>query len=150
MTIQPMTNETASLVAALEQASFSTPWSEKSIREELENEWAIWYVAMEGPELLGYIGVQYGLDGGDIMTIAIKPEHRGKGIARKLISVILDIFKEKHLQYLTLEVRPSNAPALALYNGLGFREVGRRKKYYREPVEDALLLTLTLEEETLC
>ena len=150
MTILPMTMETAGLVAALEQASFSTPWSEKSIREELSNEWAIWYVAMEDDALLGYIGIQYGLDGGDIMTIATKPECRGQGIAKKLIETILDIFKEKDLGYLTLEVRPSNAPALALYEGLGFREVGRRKKYYKDPVEDALLLTLFLKEETSC
>ena len=150
MNIIPMTNETVAQVAALEQASFSTPWSEKSIREELNNEWALWFVAMEGETLLGYIGVQWGLDGGDIMTIATAPEYRGKGIARKLIETVLTIFQEKSLQYLTLEVRPSNTSALKLYEALGFREVGRRKKYYREPTEDALLLTLYLEEETPC
>lgn len=150
MKIIPMTIDTVPAVAALEQASFSTPWSEKSIREELNNEWAIWYVAMEENDLLGYIGVQYGLDGGDIMTIATAPEHRGNGIAKQLISVILEVFKEKALQYLTLEVRPSNASALCLYQKLGFREVGRRKKYYREPTEDALLLTFYLEEEKSC
>lgn len=150
MNIIPMTTKTLPAVAALEQASFSTPWSEKSIREELSNEWAIWYVAMEEDTLLGYIGIQYGLDGGDIMTIATDPGYRGQGIAKQLIDRILEIFREKNLGYLTLEVRPSNLSALRLYEKLGFREVGRRKKYYREPTEDALLLTLYLEEETPC
>ena len=150
MTILPMTTETVEKVSALEQASFSTPWSEKSIREELNNEWAIWYVAMEEETLLGYIGIQYGLDGGDILTVATAPEYRGYGIAKQLIEKILEIFRDKDLDYLTLEVRPSNVSALALYEKLGFREVGRRKKYYKDPVEDALLLTLFLKEETSC
>ena len=150
MIITPMLSCHVPAVAALEKASFSTPWSEKSIGEELNNEWAIWYVALEEGTLLGYIGVQFGLDGGDIMTIATAPEARNRGLGQKLVETILDIFREKDLGYLTLEVRPSNAPALRLYEKLGFQEVGRRKKYYREPTEDALLLTLYLKEENLC
>ena len=150
MIITPMLSCHVPAVAALEQASFSTPWSEKSIGEELNNEWAIWYVALEEETLLGYIGVQFGLDGGDIMTIATAPEARNRGLGQKLVETILDIFREKDLGYLTLEVRPSNAPALRLYEKLGFQEVGRRKKYYREPTEDALLLTLYLKEESIC
>ena len=150
MIITPMLSCHVPAVAALEKDSFSTPWSEKSIGEELNNEWALWYVALEGQTLLGYIGVQFGLDGGDIMTIATAPEARNRGLGQKLVETILEIFKEKDLGYLTLEVRPSNAPALGLYEKLGFQEVGRRKKYYREPTEDALLLTLYLKEEILC
>lgn len=150
MNILPMTEKNVPMVADLEHRSFSTPWSEKSIHEELNNEWALWYVALEGDRFLGYIGIQFGLDGGDIMTIATEPEYRGKGIGKALILHVLEIFKEKHLQYLTLEVRPSNAPALNLYERLGFSQVGRRKNYYRNPTEDALLLTLQLEEEISC
>jgi len=150
MIITPMLSCHVPAVAALEQASFSTPWSEKSIGEELNNEWAIWYVALEEETLLGYIGVQFGLDGGDIMTIATAPEARNRGLGQKLVETILDIFREKDLGYLTLEVRPSNAPALRLYEKLGFQQVGRRKKYYREPTEDALLLTLYLKEDKPC
>ena len=150
MIITPMLSCHVPAVAALEQASFSTPWSEKSIGEELHNEWAIWYVALEGETLLGYIGTQFGLDGGDIMTIATNPEIRSRGLGQRLVETILEIFREKDLGYLTLEVRPSNAPALRLYEKLGFQEVGRRKKYYREPTEDALLLTLFLKEDIIC
>ena len=150
MMIIPMTAETVPAVSKLENACFSTPWSEKSIREEMNNEWAFWLTAMEGESLLGYIGIQFGLDGGDIMTIATEPELRGKGIGKKLVLAAVEQLQEKHLGYLTLEVRPSNLPAIALYESLGFREVGRRKKYYRDPVEDALLMTKFFEEEAIC
>ena len=148
MTVLPMTTEHVAAVAALEARAFSTPWSENSIRSELDNPWAIWYVALEGEDLLGYIGVQYGPDGGDIMTVATQPQCQGRGIAKTLIGKITEIFLEKSLEYLTLEVRPSNSPALGLYSALGFREVGRRKNYYRQPTEDALLLTLYFKEES--
>ena len=150
MMITPMTAETVPAVSKLENACFSTPWSEKSIREELSNEWAFWLTAIEGDTLLGYIGIQFGLDGGDIMTVATEPELRGKGIGKKLVLAAVERLQEKHLGYLTLEVRPSNLPAIALYESLGFREVGRRKKYYRDPVEDALLMTKFFEEEATC
>lgn len=147
MVISQMTAATVEDVATLEHASFTTPWSVQSIREELNNPWAIWYTATEGSTLLGYIGVQYGLDGGDIMSIATAPEAQGTGVGKALLAAMVQLLKEKELQYLTLEVRPSNAPALGLYRSMGFREVGRRKKYYKNPTEDAILLTLYFEEE---
>ncbi len=150
MEIQPMTETTVSQVAALEAACFSTPWSEASIRSELGNPYAIWLVAMEGQTLCGYLGVQYGPDGGDILTVAASPEYRGKGVARQLLEVMIRQLKQKGLQWLTLEVRPSNAPALRLYEALGFRPVGRRKRYYQNPTEDALLMTRFFEEEQPC
>lgn len=142
-----MTKEYVPQVAALEKACFSTPWSERSIAGELQNQWAIWLMALEGDTLAGYLGVQYGPDGGDIMTIATAPEFRGRGVGRALIAEMSARLKTMGLQWLTLEVRPSNEPALGLYEALGFRQVGRRPRYYRDPVEDALLLTLFLEEE---
>lgn len=147
MKIIPMTESVVAQVAELEEASFATPWSEASIREELQNPWALWYVAMEEEAVLGYIGIQYGPDGGDIMSIATAPEARGRGVGKALISAAVSVLKEKELNYLTLEVRPSNAPALGLYTAMGFSQVGRRKNYYRKPTEDAILLTLFFEEE---
>lgn len=147
MIVTPMTEETVAQVALLEADSFSTPWSESSIRQELQNPWALWYVAMEEEKLLGYIGIQYGMDGGDIMSIATAPEARGTGVGKALIATAAGVLREKKLGYLTLEVRPSNAPALGLYAAMGFSQVGRRKNYYRKPTEDAVLLTLFFEEE---
>ena len=76
MKIQPMTIEYVPQVAVLEKSCFSTPWSEISIGSELQNQWAIWLVALEGDVLAGYLGVQYGPDGADIMTIATDPAFR--------------------------------------------------------------------------
>ena len=142
-----MNKQHVSQVAALEASVFSTPWSEASIRTELENPFAIWLVVVEGDNLAGYLGVEYGPDGGDIMTIATAPEFRGRGVGKALISAMVEKLQEQHLHWLTLEVRPSNEAAVGLYKSLGFREVGRRPRYYKKPTEDALLMTLFFEEE---
>lgn len=147
MKLQPMTIEYVPQVAALEKVCFSTPWSESSIGGELQNQWAIWLVALEGDALAGYLGVQYGPDGADIMTIATAPAFRGRGVGRALIAEMAARLKSMGLQWLTLEVRPSNTAALGLYEAMGFQQVGRRPRYYRDPVEDAILMTLFFEEE---
>ena len=147
MKLQPMTMEYVPQVAALEKVCFSTPWSESSIGGELQNQWAIWLVALEGDALAGYLGVQYGPDGADIMTIATAPAFRGRGVGRALIAEMAARLKTMGLQWLTLEVRPSNTAALGLYEAMGFQQVGKRPRYYRDPVEDAILMTLFFEEE---
>lgn len=147
MKLQPMTMEYVPQVAALEKVCFSTPWSESSIGGELQNQWAIWLVALEGDALAGYLGVQYSPDGADIMTIATAPAFRGRGVGRALIAEMAARLKSMGLQWLTLEVRPSNTAALGLYEAMGFQQVGRRPRYYRDPVEDAILMTLFFEEE---
>ena len=147
MKLQPMTMEYVPQVAALEKVCFSTPWSESSIGGELQNQWAIWLVALEGDALAGYLGVHYGPDGADIMTIATAPAFRGRGVGRALIAEMAARLKTMGLQWLTLEVRPSNTAALGLYEAMGFQQVGRRPRYYRDPVDDAILMTLFFEEE---
>lgn len=147
MRLEPMTIKTVPQVVALEAESFSTPWSETSILGELENPWAIWLVALDGETVAGYLGIQYGPDGGDIMTIATAAAYRGRGVARTLISQGIEQLREKGLGYLTLEVRPSNTAAVGLYTALDFQPVGRRPRYYTKPTEDALLMTRFFEEE---
>lgn len=147
MKLEFLTEAMVPQVAALEASCFSTPWSENSIRAELENPYAVWLTAMEGDTLAGYLGGQFGPDGGDIMTIATAPEFRGRGVAKRLISAMAAYFQKKSLRWLTLEVRPSNTAAVGLYQSMGFREVGRRPRYYKKPTEDALLMTLFFEED---
>lgn len=150
MTIEPMNPNTVEMVATLEELCFSTPWSLKDLVSELDNPWAIWITATENGVLAGYLGIQYGPDGADIMSIATSQDFRGKGVAKLLLSHMEQQLKAKNLQWITLEVRPSNISALALYASQGFRQVGRRPKYYQKPTEDALLLTKYFEEETIC
>ena len=150
MNIEVMTDQTVDAVALLESQCFSTPWSHKDLISELKNPWAIWITAVENGALAGYLGIQYGPDGADIMSIATSPDFRGKGIAKQLLSHMESQLKALNLKWITLEVRPSNASALALYTSQGFQQVGRRPKYYQKPTEDALPLTKYFEEEPKC
>lgn len=142
----PMDRSHLSGVAELERLSFSTPWNEAMLEEELFNPTASFIVA-ESPEgeVLGYAGLHVVLDEGYIDNVAVRPSCRRQGIADRLLDVFCRFGREK-LAFLTLEVRPSNTAAVALYTKHGFREAGRRKDYYDGPKEDALLLTLEFDK----
>lgn len=127
-------------VAQLEKLCFRDPWSENSIASELDNKLALWLVAVENDTVVGYIGSQTVLDETDMMNVAVHPSHRRCGIAEALVSALSAALKELGSVSLTLEVRASNEPAKALYEKLGFVQVGRRPNYYRNPKEDALIL----------
>lgn len=141
MTIVPMDRSHLKGVAELERLCFSTPWNEAMLEEELYNDTASFLVA-EGPDgtVVGYAGLHVILDEGYIDNVAVRPDHRRQGIADRLLEVFCR-FGAAHLRFLTLEVRPSNTAAVALYEKHGFREAGRRRDYYDAPREDALLLT---------
>ena len=126
-------------IAALEALCFSAPWDEPSIASELTNPLSCWLVALWGDTLAGYIGSQSVLGESDMMNVAVAPEFRRRGVGRALVQALLAaLAADNHC--LSLEVRASNEPALALYRQLGFRQVGRRPRYYSKPVEDALIL----------
>lgn len=127
-------------IAAIEKLCFSDPWSENSISGELSSRLSHWLVAVERGEVLGYIGSQSVLGQSDMMNVAVHPDHRRKGVAEALILALSADLKAAGNQCLTLEVRASNAPAIALYEKLGFDTVGRRPGYYRHPKEDALIM----------
>ena len=140
MRIVTMDESHVPAIAELEKLCFSDPWSEKSIESELNNKLSFWLVAMEGDTLVGYVGSQSVLGESDMMNIAVHPEYRRKGIAEALVQALVTGLSEKGNHSLMLEVRVSNAPAIALYEKLGFHQVGRRPNYYRNPKEDALIL----------
>lgn len=127
-------------VAALEKICFSDPWSEKSVASELENPLSHWLVAMEEDKVVGYVGSQTVLGETDMMNVAVHPDHRRRGIAESLLQALVKDLKDRQSHCLTLEVRESNASARALYEKLGFSQIGCRKNYYRNPKEDGLIL----------
>ena len=141
--IVPMTADHLDDIARLEQICFSRPWSRRMLAEELENQCAAFLVALEPgtDKVIGYAGLLVLADEGYITNVAVFPEYRRRGVAEQIIQVFCDFAQGNHLAFLTLEVRPSNAPAISLYNSFGFEEVGRRKNYYDLPREDALILT---------
>ncbi len=141
--IVPMNADHLEDLEKLERICFSRPWSKKMLAEELENQCAAFLVAEDAltRRVVGYAGLMVMADEGYITNVAVFPEQRRRGIAGQLIEVFCDFARGNHLAFLTLEVRPSNAAAISLYEGFGFQEAGRRKNYYDLPKEDALILT---------
>ena len=131
----------------LEKICFSLPWTADMIKSELNNPSCLYLAAVDGDTLVGYIGVQTVLDEGYINNVAVRPEYRRQGIAAALISLLVDQARAIGLAFMTLEVRESNAPAISLYEKLGFTTVGRRKNYYEKPREDAILMTSFFTKE---
>ena len=146
--IIPMTPAQLPQAAALERACFSHPWTEEMLQQELWNEAAVIIVALrEDGVVLGYAGLQTVLDEGYINNVAVAANVRRQGIADELIAAFVR-FGQAKLAFLTLEVRASNTPAIALYMKHGFAQVGRRRGYYDDPKEDAILMTLEFDHGT--
>ena len=142
----PMDRSHLPQVAALERTCFSDPWSERLLEEELYNELISLVVAQgEDGTVLGYAAVQAVLDEGNLERIAVAPACRRQGVAEAILSAFIR-FGRANLAFLTLEVRESNRAAIGLYEKLGFRPVGRRKNYYTDVHEDAILMTLEWNE----
>lgn len=144
MEIIEMNESHVAPIAGIEKLCFSDPWSENSIAYELTSRLSYWLVAVDEGEVVGYIGSQSVLGESDMMNVAVHPDHRRKGVAEALITALSEGLKERGNVCLTLEVRASNEPAIALYDKLGFTQVGRRSNYYRNPKEDALILRKAL------
>lgn len=136
MEIKKLSNEYIKDVADIEKACFSRPWNEISIAAELKNEFSRFYVAVEDGRAVGFVGL-YALTGeADIVRVGVLPQYRNRGIARAVLKTSLsdvdcDVF---------LDVRESNAAAIALYRSLGFYDTGVRKNYYSDPEENAVLM----------
>ena len=135
-----MTADHVSQVAELEKICFSDPWSEKSVASELTNPLSLWLVAVEDDRVAGYVGSQSVMEESDMMNVAVHPDFRRQGVAEKLVLELVAALAKNDNHCLTLEVRASNAPAISLYEKLGFAQIGLRKNYYRNPKEDALIL----------
>lgn len=143
--ICPLTEALLPSAAELERVCFIHPWSEAALRESLETGRAVFLAAVEGERAVGYLGMEYVLDEGSITNVAVLPEKRRQGVARRLLEELLREAEKRFLATVTLEVREGNLPARALYEGLGFLPVGKRKNFYRDPTEDAVLMTVFLK-----
>lgn len=131
-------------IQRIEQQSFAVPWTEQMLRMQLQPDSHVFLTAQAEGGVVGYIGMMYVLDEGYISNVAVHPDFRRRGVADALLDALEARARALLLSFLTLEVRQSNAPAVALYEKHGYRVAGRRKNYYEKPTEDALLMTLTL------
>ena len=138
--IRPAREGDLEQIAKIEKQCFSLPWDEDMLRVQLGERY-VFPVAVDGENVLGYVGMQYVLDEGYISNVAVAPEHRRKGIADMLLNALHEKAAELKLSFVSLEVRASNAPAISLYSKHGYMEEGRRKNYYEKPREDAIIMT---------
>lgn len=137
-------------VEAIEKACFSMPWSLESFRDELGNPNAVYVVAELCGHVAGYGGMRGAAGEFYIDNIAVSPRRRRMGVGKAVTSYLIDTAREAGGQFISLEVRPSNAPAIALYEGLGFKRAGLRRGFYEKPREDGLIYTLDFRENRPC
>ncbi len=133
-------------LVAIERRAFSDPWSEASFREALTSPWTFGLVAETGRDVTGYLIGREVAGTGEVLNLAVAPECRHRGIGGALLEAGLASLRRRKVDEVFLEVRESNVSALALYQAYGFRAVGQRAAYYRNPREDALVLRLELRQ----
>ena len=144
-TISDAREELLPQIQKIEQHSFSMPWTEAMLRMQLAPDSHVFLTAETEGIVVGYVGLMYVLDEGYVSNVAVHPDWRRRGAADALLTALEARARKLLLSFLTLEVRESNAPAIALYEKHGYRAVGKRKNYYEKPTEDAILMTLKLD-----
>ena len=149
MEIRRASAKDAAKISELEAEIFSDPWSERSVADTIAHEGAMCYVAEKDGDTAAYILGRIIPPEGEIYRIATAPEHRKRGIAYRLLDYAVKCERGHGLEVLFLEVRSMNAPARALYTAYGFREMGIRKKYYKDPVDDAIVMLLASKADMI-
>ena len=146
--IVPMMEEHIDGVVAVEEATFSIPWTRADFEREVrENNMAIYFVAVEDGKVVGYAGMWHVVVEGHITNVGVLEETRGKGVGSMLMEKLIEVAEEKKMFGITLEVRMGNAPAQALYHKYGFKAEGIRKNYYPDTKEDAIIMWKYFSEE---
>jgi ribosomal-protein-alanine N-acetyltransferase len=144
VTIEPARPEDVDAVAAIEVTAFADPWTRPAFDAAVRERHARFRVARSGGGIVGYVIAWFVLDEGEIANLAVAPAARRCGVARALLDVVIADARSAGIAQLFLEVRESNVAARALYATRGFKPVARRPRYYRKPVEDAIVLRLEL------
>jgi len=141
----PLKEEHLDQILKIEQVSFPTPWSRHSFMSEIKDNSLAYYCAcMLDETVIGYGGMWIILDEAHVTNVAVHPAYRGKRIGEGIMLHLITKALAQGAYRMTLEVRPSNLPARKLYQRLGFETVGRRKGYYTDTKEDAIIMWKTL------
>lgn len=127
-------------LAAIEAASFSMPWSARDFHDLIFREYCLYMVAEVDGEVAGCAGLTNSCNEGNIDNVVVAERFRGQGVAQKLLAELLVQAEAQGMEAFTLEVRVSNAPAIHLYEKMGFVSEGIRPKFYEKPTEDALIM----------
>ena len=138
--VHEMGPEDVSGVSKIEERCFSDPWSLNAVREGLESGLDTWLVLKEEEAVLGYCVFRIISGEGELLRVAVSPEFQGRGLSKKLMDQMVEYSRKKKAETIFLEVRESNEKARNLYRSYGFSEEGIRKDYYRNPVENAVIM----------
>ena len=147
MEIVRLQKEHCEILAELEKLCFSRPWSQKAIEDEVNNPNAFFVTAVDEEKILVYGGMHCTHQECYIDNIAVFGHQRKKGVGTAIVKALVQEAQRRGAEYISLEVRPSNRPAVGLYTKLGFMEEGRRRNFYSDPTEDALILTRRFPKE---
>lgn len=136
------------ILVDLEALTFpEDPWTPFMLADELSSPASRYWIAIDEAGVpIGYGGVKIGGDQADVMTIGVAPRARGRGVGRAILDALLEWARQAGAVEIFLDVRPSNEGAIALYNSRGFVEIGRRPRYFRNPVEEAVEMRAPLSE----
>ena len=145
--LRPVAESDLEEIVRIERSCFADPWTEDSFRRLLSVEPAIFLVAVVPPDsaIVGYVIAFSIQEDGEVLNVAVAPDFRGKGLAGQMLDAALIEMSARGVRAAFLEVRESNRAARALYGSRQFIEIGRRRDYYRRPVEDALVMRRVLE-----
>lgn len=138
--IRRMNKQDVSQAAVIEKENFSLPWTEESFLQALEKKENIYLTALEGEQVIGYIGMWTVLDEGEITQVSVKKDFQGRHIGRRLLEALEEEGRKAGVASFFLEVRQSNVPAIHLYESCGFSAQGIRKNFYENPREDGILM----------
>lgn len=125
----------------IESASFSNAWTKENFAGELNNPTSVFFVALNGGEVAGCVAMNNALGEGFISKLMVSEKNRRQGIGRLLLEKLCEYAEQNRMFALTLEVRESNTPAISLYEKAGFKNLGKRKNFYRNPKENAVIMT---------
>ena len=140
LTFRAMTQDDADAVAEIEEKSFAMPWKRDDFWREAKNELATYIVCELDGKIVAYAGAWVSFNQAEVMSVAVEPELRGRGVGTILFGELIKAVKLRGARAITLEVRPSNTAAIKLYKSFGLRSVGRRRGYYLDNGEDALIM----------
>ncbi|MBP3261596.1 ribosomal protein S18-alanine N-acetyltransferase [Pseudobutyrivibrio sp.] len=133
-------------IVAIEEASMSCPWNRDNYLEAVNSDHAFIMVALDDDDIAGFAVFYLTPPESELPDIVVAEAYRGQGLGKALLSESLVALKEKGIDTIYLEVRVSNTPARNLYSYIGFEEIGKRKYFYSNPVEDAICMSLRIEE----
>ena len=146
--IRPLAESDIAALRTLETDTFHSGWTEAAYRQELENPASLWRVATENNQLIGFGGLSLIVDEAHVTTLAVAPTHRGRGIGKQILAVLLKDAMAGGAERATLEVAASNTVAQALYKRFGFEHAAIRRNYYPDTGEDADILWIHAMDDT--